>query len=56
MKTISHCSRACLLFVIVIFSLVLMNAVSIVMLMRLNQKKEKLGMTAGYEFPAYELS
>ncbi len=56
MKTISECSRACLLFVIIISSLLLMNAVSIVMLIRLNRKNEKLAATEGYEPGGYELS
>ncbi len=56
MKTISRCSHACFLFLVIIFSLLLMNAVSVVMLMRLNRKKEKPGIIAGYEFPVYELS
>ncbi len=53
MKTISDCSRACFLFVIIILSLVLMNTVSVIMLMRLNRKEQKLGMTADYELAGY---
>lgn len=56
MKSISRFGKAIVLFVTILFSVIVMNVISVMMMIKLSKKREDDQMNEGYFFAGFECS